>query len=221
MSVQIEKNSIIKVGGNGICENILKNSATLTGKTASTTFNGITTGQHNGTSGWSEAYWPCSISASGNPLSGKICTISLDFMTTDISKISSMYFGFGTFNSSGNRVADLNVAVSSYTVMNGTLSNNTWCRISNTFTIPSTWATEASTYRLQIKTSSGANGASMYHKRIKVELNDYPTNWTMCNDDVGFNMIKGFIEYQSYNTPFLPVSNASDSMYVTEINEVF
>lgn len=184
MSVNISKNGII-LSNENISDNILLNSATLTGKNGSIVSNGITTGIHNGTSGWNEAYWPCSISASGNPLNGKVISISLDFMCTDISKISAMWFGFGTFNSSGGRVGDTNIGVNQYTILNGTMANNIWCRIGYVYTIPTTWTTEAATYRLQIKTSSGADGAIMYHRKIKIELGNHPTPYSICPADVG------------------------------------
>jgi hypothetical protein len=193
------------------------NSATLTGKNGSISEDNVTVGIHNGTSGWSEAYWQCNISASGNPLNGKTCTISLDFKTTDITKIGAMFFGFGTWNSS-TRVGDLNIAVSTYKVLNGTMANNTWCRISNTFTVPTTWTTEALTYRLQIKTNSGAEGAIMYHKRIKVEMNSFPTPWTICPNDIGFTSNYGITEYQDCYNPSI-TKILENNIKVTEIIE--
>ena len=200
MSVSINKNGVLYITGK-TSDNILLNSATLTGKNGSTVSNGFTTGIHNGTSGWNEAYWPCSISASGNPLNGKVISISLDFMCTDISKISDMWFGFGTFNSSGGRVGDTNIGVNQYTVINGTMANNVWCRIGYVYTIPTTWTTEAATYRLQIKTSAGANGAVMYHRKIKVELNNYPTPYSICPSDIG-NMVIDNNLNENYGSEF-------------------
>lgn len=194
MGVGFSKNGIVNISGTNISDNILLNSATLPGKNGSTIEDNITIGTHNGTSSWSEAYWPCSVSASGNPLNGKTVTISLDFKCTDVSKIGGMIFGFGTWNSSNTRVSDLNIYVSSYTVIDGIMSNNMWCRISNTFVVPTSWTGESYTYRLQIKTNSSAEGAVMYHKKIKVELNTSPTPWIISSTDIGFIPSNSLIE---------------------------
>jgi len=222
MGLSIYKTGIIQSTGNTIPDNILLNSATLTGKSGSTVYNNITTGTHTGTSGWNEAYWPCSISAVGHPLSGKTLTISLDFMCTDISKIGAMYFGFGMWNASGSRIGDTNIAVSSYTVINGTRANNTWCRMYNTFTVATSWSTtDGATYRLQIKTAAGAEGATMYHKRIKIEQSSYPSMWTISNADVSnININKGFIENLSFNNPVIPAKVGTDYIQAMEIIEI-
>jgi hypothetical protein len=203
MGLFINKNGVISASGTGINTNLLLNSATLTGKNSSIVENGITTGVHNGTSSWSEAYWPLSVSASGNPLNGKNITISLDFKTTDISKIAGMYYGFGTFSSTNSRLGDTNIAVNTYTVINGTMANNQWCRIAYTYTVPTTWTQDtAYYYKIQIKTNSGADGAIMYHKKIKIEMGNYPTVWTICPNDANNISSHGFVEYnQSFNSP--------------------
>lgn len=220
MGSKIIKQGIVSASGDGIRGNILLNSATLTGKNGSTVYNNITTGIHNGTSGWNEAYWPCSISAANNPLSGQKITISLDFMCTDISKISAMYYGFGIWNSSGTRVADTNLAVSSYTVLDGSRENNKWCRMYYTYAIPTDWTTSGSAYRLQIKTAAGAEGTTMYHKRIKVEICNYPTPWVISDSDYNFVKQVGLIENQNYDTPFINAKIANDWITVQDFIEI-
>ena len=218
MGVNITKQGIITSSGSTVNDNLLLNSATLTGKNGSTVSNNITTGTHNGTSGWSEAYWPISQSASGNPLSNQQVTISLDFKTTDTSKTGAMYFGFGEWNSANSRVADMNIAVSTYTVISGTMANNQWCRIAYTLTVPTTWTTDAATYKLQIKTAAGAEGAVMYHKRIKVELGNKPTAWTISSSDAGFKVNGAFCE--NIEASFIPAKIGSDWIQSSEIIEV-
>lgn len=217
MGTKINKNGIISVSGTSINSNMLLNSATLTGKNGSIIENGITTGIHNGTSGWNEAYWPLNQSASGNPLNGKTITISLDFKTTDISKIASMFYGFGTFTSGNARLGDTNIAVNTYTVINGTMANNQWCRIAYTYTIPTTWTQDtAYYYKIQIKTNSGADGAIMYHKRIKIELGNTPTPWTLCPNDANSISNHNIVEYSSIT----PAKFGKDYIQVAEIIEI-
>lgn len=217
MGLSINKNGVINTSGTSINPNMLLNSATLTGKNGSTVANGITTGIHNGTSGWNEAYWQINQSASGNPLNGKLVTISLDFMTTDITKTTAMYYGFGVWNSSNSRVSDMNITVSSYTVLNGSLVNNQWRRIAYTLTVPTTWTDSgATTYRLQIKTAAGADGAIMYHKRIKIELGNTPTPWTLCPNDANSISNHNIVEYDNIT----PVKFGKDYIQATEILEI-
>ena len=220
MGLKVNKNGIISASGSGNNPNMLLNSATLTGKNGSTVENGITIGTHNGTSGWNEAYWPLNQTAVNNPLNGKTVTISLDFMTTDTSKTAAMYYGFGVWNSSNSRVSDMNVTVSSYTVVNGTMANNKWCRIAYTLTVPTTWTDSgATTYRLQIKTAAGADGAVMYHKRIKIELGNTPTPWCVCPNDAGFTSNHGFVEYtKCYDNS--PAKFGNDYVQATELIEI-
>lgn len=186
MSVSFYKTGTVLCDGDQVRKNLLLNSLELTGRTSSyIDSNGFTVGQHNGISGWSEAYWPLSISASGHPLSGKTLTISLDFMTNDITKTSGMFFGFGMWNSS-SRIGDSNLSVSSYSILSGEITNNTWSRIYYVYTVPTTWSTtDGVTYRLQIKTNSSANGAIMYHKAIKIEEGSTPTAWIPNENDYG------------------------------------
>lgn len=195
MGLSVNKNGIINAPGTSIGENILLNSATLAGKNGSTTKDGITTGIHNGGTSQSEQYPKCSISAANNPLNGQQVTISLDFMCNDASKIGTMYFGFATFNSGGGRTADMNITVSSYTVIDGTRESNKQCRMAYTLTVPtSQTSTAAATYNLQIKTDTNASGVIMYFKKIKIELGNKPTPQTPCPNDYNIKADLGLAE---------------------------
>ena len=220
MGVSVNKNGTIIAPGSSIGENILLNSATLAGKNGSTTKDGITTGIHNGGTSWSEQYPRCSISAVGNPLNGQQVTISLDFKCNDVSKISTMYFGFATFNSSGARTADMNITVSGYTVIDGTRSNDQWCRMAYTLTVPTSWtSTTASTYNLQIKTDTNASGVVMNFKKIKIELGNKPTPWTPCSNDYNIKADLGLAE----SIDLLPTPHAklgTDWISCTELLEI-
>ena len=218
--MSILKQGIITVSGNNINDNILLNSATLTGKDDSIINNNITTGVHTGISGWKENRWSCSLDALNNPLSGKKITISLDFMCTDISKINAMVYGFGIIDNSNTRLSDVNLYVSSYSILDGSIANNTWSRIYYVYTIPTDWATNGTKYILQIKTNSNANGITMYHKRIKVEISDHPTPWCISSSDYSFTQKNGFIENQNYNNPDINTKIGNGWIACSNFNEI-